>query len=134
MTKLLGELGEEARELGIIGGAVACVPMNALQCQPKLDCDVFNRKVYSNNFLKSLVPKAERQHRRFPGRFDIDQVRAASTLGDFDDAFIAPIYGFRDKQASIPPCAMVAERLCLCACVCVCVAGEEGREARAGLV
>jgi predicted alpha/beta-fold hydrolase len=23
--------------------------------------------------------------------------RTAQTLGDFDDAFIAPVYGFRDK-------------------------------------
>jgi predicted alpha/beta-fold hydrolase len=98
MTKLLGELGDDARDLGICGGAVACVPMNALQCQPQLDTNSFNRKVYSGNFLKSLKPKAELQHTRFPDRFDIERVRAASTLGDFDEAFIAPVYGFKDKE------------------------------------
>jgi hypothetical protein len=45
MTKLLGELGEGASDVGIYGGAVACVPMNALQCQPTLDNNAFNRKV-----------------------------------------------------------------------------------------
>jgi len=47
MTKLLGELGEGASDVGIYGGAVACVPMNALQCQPTLDNNAFNRKVDS---------------------------------------------------------------------------------------
>ena len=37
MAKLLGELGEGAAELGIVGGAVACVPMNSLECQVDLD-------------------------------------------------------------------------------------------------
>jgi predicted alpha/beta-fold hydrolase len=25
-------------------------------------------------------------------------VQAAATLGEFDDAFIAPVYGFKDKE------------------------------------
>lgn len=29
--------------------------------------------------------------------FDLEAVRAASTIGEFDEAFIAPIYGFQDK-------------------------------------
>lgn len=33
MAKLLGELGDAAPALGICGGAVACVPMNSLECQ-----------------------------------------------------------------------------------------------------
>jgi len=56
MTKLLGELGEGARDLGIVGGAVACVPMNALQCQPTLDLNAFNRKVKCLKSLKNRIP------------------------------------------------------------------------------
>ena len=82
---------------GIYGGAVACIPICAIECAQPLDDNVFNRKVYSGNFLKSLKPKAERQHALFPGRFDIEHVRNATTIGDFDDAYVAPIYGFRDK-------------------------------------
>ena len=77
---------------------MACIPANAVECQPTLDDNAFNRRVYSGNFLKSLKPKAERQHARFPGLFDLDRVRNATTLGDFDDAFIAPVYGFKDKE------------------------------------
>lgn len=31
--KFLGELGERAKELGIMGGAVTCVPFDAVSCQ-----------------------------------------------------------------------------------------------------
>lgn len=41
--------------------------------------------------------KAEEQHKTFPGSFDIDGVRSAKTIGEFDDAYIAKIYGFQDK-------------------------------------
>jgi len=41
--------------------------------------------------------KAEREWERLPGYFDIEGVRAADTIGAFDEAYIAKIYGFRDK-------------------------------------
>jgi hypothetical protein len=44
-----------------------------------------------------LIKKAERQYLRFPGAFDIEKIRSCRTIGDFDDTFIAPIYGFEDK-------------------------------------
>lgn len=49
------------------------------------------------SFLETLKAKAERVHERFPGYFDIEEVRTCNTIGAFDDAYIAPIYGFRDK-------------------------------------
>lgn len=42
--------------------------------------------------------KAEKQHVRFPGSFDIDGVRKSNTVGAFDDAYIARIYGYADKD------------------------------------
>lgn len=47
--------------------------------------------------METLKRKGEVQIARFPGAFDIEAVRAAKTVGDFDDAFIAKIYGFADK-------------------------------------
>ena len=52
MTKLLGELGEDAVKYGILGGAVACVPTSD---NSAIDGNDFNRKVYSGNFLKVSV-------------------------------------------------------------------------------
>lgn len=34
---------------------------------------------------------------RFSDAFDIEKVRNCHTIGDFDDAYIAPIYHFKDK-------------------------------------
>lgn len=44
-----------------------------------------------------MKKKAERQYERFPGSFDIEAIRNATTIGEFDDAYIAKIYGFQDK-------------------------------------
>jgi predicted alpha/beta-fold hydrolase len=45
--------------------------------------------------------KAEQQYLArcdlFPDSFDIDAVRNAETIGEYDDAYIAKIYGFTDK-------------------------------------
>jgi predicted alpha/beta-fold hydrolase len=58
----------------------------------------FNRWAYTPWFLKTMKPKAEAKWAQFPGLFDIDRVRQAKTLWDFDDAFTAPLHGFRGVQ------------------------------------
>ncbi|CAM9310490.1 unnamed protein product, partial [Phaeothamnion confervicola] len=96
IAKLLGELGERAEDLGIVGGAVACVPYDAVACQQRIDSG-FNRAVYSKNFLKSLIPKMQRKaavNPRIAEIVDMARVARCKTVGEFDDAFIAPIYGF----------------------------------------
>lgn len=59
----------------------------------------FNSFIASNfqNFLKTLKVKAEVEHQQFPNAFDLQRIKAARTIGDFDDAYIAPVYGFKDK-------------------------------------
>ena len=37
------------------------------------------------------------KYKRFPKRFDIEAIRAATSIGAFDEEFIVPAYGFRDK-------------------------------------
>lgn len=96
VLKFLGELGDEAESKGIYGAAVTCVPFDPIASQGKLD-QGFSRAVYSANFLASLKAKAELEILRFPGSFDIATVRSCINLGDFDEAYIARIYGFRDK-------------------------------------
>lgn len=95
--KFLGEIGDGAAERGIAGASVTCVPFDPIASQGKLDVG-FNKMVYSSNFLQTLKKKAERQIARFPGAFDIDRVRQCSTIGEFDDEFIANIYNFAGKN------------------------------------
>lgn len=98
--KFLGELGENAVLRNIKGAAVFCVPFDTVGCQKKID-QGFNKAVYSGNFLQSLKKKAERQYLRFgtenPDFIDIKAIRACTKIGDFDQAYIVPIYGFKDK-------------------------------------
>jgi predicted alpha/beta-fold hydrolase len=98
ILKYLGELGDRAsKDLNIIGAVATSVPFDPLASQPKLD-QGFSRAVYSENFLKTLKAKAELKILRFPGSFDIEAVRRCKTIGDFDQAFIAPVFGYLDKE------------------------------------
>ena len=92
--KFLGELGELAEERNIFGSVVSCVPFDPVASHYKLDSPGFNRIVYSGNFLKTLKEKAERQILQFPGAYDIDAIRRSTTIGEFDELFIAKLYGF----------------------------------------
>lgn len=47
--------------------------------------------------MKTLKAKAEKQHLRFTVPFDIEKVRASTTIGDYDDLVVASVYGFKDK-------------------------------------
>lgn len=55
----------------------------------------FNRWVYARMFLRTMVAKAEAKWRQFPGLFDLERVRRARTLYEFDDVFTGPLHGFR---------------------------------------
>lgn len=89
-----------AEEAG--GTAAATVHALAAVCAP-LDLAAgghalgrgFNRQVYTRMFLRTLKAKAEAKWRQYPGLFDRERMRAARTLHAFDDAFVAPLHGFR---------------------------------------
>jgi predicted alpha/beta-fold hydrolase len=95
--KFLGELGDSALVRNIRGAVVASVPFDPVAAQGKLDVGI-SRILYSENFLMTLKKKAMRKISQFPGSFNIDAVLACNTIGDFDDAFIAQIYGFKDRN------------------------------------
>lgn len=68
----------------------------------------FNRLSYTPHFLRTMKPKAMAKWAQHPGLFDRERVLAARTLYAFDDAFTAPLHGFRDvadywERASAKP-------------------------------
>jgi hypothetical protein len=101
ILKFLGEQGDEAIARNIKGAAVFCVPFDTVQCQKKIDSG-FNEAVYSRNFLSTLKQKAERMYVRFgtenPDFIDMKAIRACTKIGDFDEAFIAKVYGFKNAN------------------------------------
>jgi uncharacterized protein len=58
----------------------------------------FNRMVYTRMFLATMKPRALAKWQQFPGLFDRERVAAARTLHAFDNAFTAPLHGFRDTD------------------------------------
>ena len=54
--------------------------------------------LYARHFLVTLKRKSRRAIERFPGLFDHEAVARARTLRDFDNAFTAPVHGFRDTD------------------------------------
>lgn len=57
-----------------------------------------NRVLYARMFLRTMRRKAQEKWARFPGLFDLERVLAARTLHAFDDAFTAPLHGFRGVE------------------------------------
>lgn len=55
----------------------------------------FNR-IYTRYFLSSLRKAAAYKAKHFPGIVDISRAITAKSLHEFDDAYTAPMHGFRD--------------------------------------
>lgn len=58
----------------------------------------FNRLVYTRMFLNTMKPKALRKLDQHPGLFDVDALRAARDLYEFDNIFTAPLHGFKSTE------------------------------------
>lgn len=114
VLKCLGELGCTAVvDYHIAGASVVCAPLDQVRNSIQLAQPGINREIYTHNLLRSLKRRATDQWERFGTRhhhhsdgtipttatavpFDYQRALAAATITEFDDAFIAPIYGFDD--------------------------------------
>jgi predicted alpha/beta-fold hydrolase len=101
VLKALGELGMKAPEdYNIFGAAAFCVPFDAERNAPFLGRPGFNQVVYCENLLRTLRTRAQLQLGLYcngdesTDKFDYKGVMEAKTITDFDEAFVAPIYGF----------------------------------------
>lgn len=58
----------------------------------------FNRWVYTRMFLQTMKPKAMQKLRQHPGLFNAEALRSARDLYEFDNAFTAPVHGFKNTD------------------------------------
>jgi len=103
VLKCLGELGQDAVEqYDIAGAAVLCAPLDQAKNTKTFSQPGINREIYNKNLLQSMKKRVDDQLERFcngdknTDRFDYYRAMAAETVSEFDDAYIAPVYGFKD--------------------------------------
>jgi predicted alpha/beta-fold hydrolase len=94
MLRWAQEAGHSASRTAAALAAV-CSPIDLAAAGRAIDRG-FNRLVYARMFLATMKPKALAKWQQHPGLFDRGRVLAARTLYEFDDAFTAPLHGFRD--------------------------------------
>ncbi|HEX2540648.1 MAG TPA: alpha/beta fold hydrolase [Caldimonas sp.] len=58
----------------------------------------FGRQVYTRMFMRTMTRKALVKLGQHPGLFDVERLRAARDLREFDDVFTAPLHGFRHAR------------------------------------
>lgn len=94
---LLRWLGESGRQASMVDAACAIsAPLDLAGGGAALSRG-FNM-IYTRVFLQTLKPKCLQKLRQFPGLFDVDALRRARNLYEFDNVVTAPLHGFRDTD------------------------------------
>lgn len=93
LMRWAGDAGETAAGR-LRAAAAVCSPLDLAAGGHAIGRGV-GRWVYTPMFLRTMKPKAAAKLAQFPGLFDGARVSAAKDLYEFDDAFTAPLHGFR---------------------------------------
>jgi uncharacterized protein len=94
VLKLLGEMGDQARDL--VSAAVAVsVPFDLAAAADRLEGSLLGR-LYGHYFLTKLQRKIREKRDLLRDACDADRVLRARTVREFDDAMTAPVHGFHD--------------------------------------
>ena len=91
-----GEMGQAANAY-VSGIASVCSPIDLTASGHAIDTG-FNKTVYARMFLATMKPRAMQKLQQYPGLFDPEELMAAKTLYAFDNAFTAPLHGFRSTD------------------------------------
>jgi uncharacterized protein len=103
LLKLLGELGESAREL-VDAAAAVSVPYDLAAGADALDRTRVGR-FYVGRFLKTMIAKAEAKAALIGDRCDLERLRAARSFREFDELATAPLHGFADAADYYARCS-----------------------------
>lgn len=102
---LLKALGEEAEAAPLHAAAAACAPFRLDLCAEKLRRG--SARLYQARLLRDLSGIVRRKHAAVPVPAQVDIARAlrAADFFEFDDAYTAPMNGFRDARDYYARCA-----------------------------
>jgi len=96
LMRWAGENGQQAF-LQVNALAAICAPLD-LMASGKAMGEGLNRYLYTPMFLRSMKAKAMAKWLQHPGLFDQHAVQVARSLREFDNAFTAPVHGFKDTD------------------------------------
>lgn len=96
LMRWAGEMGDSASRV-VRAVAAVCAPLDLTASGHAMGSG-FNRHVYTRMFLRTMLPKAMRKWQQHPGLFSKINLDSARTLYDFDNAFTAPVHGYRDTE------------------------------------
>jgi predicted alpha/beta-fold hydrolase len=95
VLKMAGELGDAAPE-ALVGVAAVSPAVDLSASAARLEAP--ENRFYQWRFVRSLRARMLRKDRLFPTRFDLARLEGMRTVRDYDDRYIAPLYGFRDAE------------------------------------
>lgn len=102
---LLKALGEEGESVPLHAAAAACAPFQLELCAEKLRSG--SARLYQTRLLRDLSAIVRRKHAAVPvpAQVDIAGALRAADFFEFDDAYTAPMNGFRDARDYYARCA-----------------------------
>ena len=85
-----------------ISNKIASVVGISVPCDLKASAEkinTFSNKLYQKMFMQTLKKKAITKTEAFPNSFlSKEKIRAAKSFKDFDDAYTAPVHGFKNAE------------------------------------
>jgi predicted alpha/beta-fold hydrolase len=94
VLKLAGESGAAASSAGVEAVAAVSVPFDLAAGARALEAGLMGRLVYTRYFMGGLRSRTVAKGDLVEGLCDLEAVRRARTIREFDDAATAPIFGF----------------------------------------
>jgi len=97
LLKHLGETTARGGDQTVAAAVAISVPFDLAGGTVVMEQGLMGR-VYTHYFLSSLLGKVEEKRELLESLLDLDRVRRARTLREFDDAATAPLHGFRNAD------------------------------------
>ncbi len=103
---LLCYAANPASDIALLAAASVCAPLDLARCGQAITTGFAN--VYTWSFMQTLRAKSLEKRSKFPNDCDWQAVLASRNLAQFDDAFTAPVHGYRNaadyyERASAKP-------------------------------
>lgn len=96
LMRWAGEMGATANQ--VVNGVVSiCSPLDMTSSGIHIGKGL-NRHIYTPMFLRSMKPRALQKLAQYPHLFDKQKMLASTNLYEFDNAFTAPLHGFKNTD------------------------------------